>query len=259
MAEEFDLDSIMKMNTEFEMFVVWRVNNVTLEELDENSDIVKEYKKSAGRCSAYAYTGPTSTFAGQTFDDGVLEYLYGKYEKIIKIDNLPEEHGKQITIYTHGHWLGYAGMNGFGLSVTWLYIDSGDRDLEKGVPTVSIIRELLTMATIKQAVDFLKSIPHAVPNGFVIAHPHDGVVVAECLPKSQGTYVYHPHKSNEFTVHTNNILHDKEHLSKEMERSTSSRERHRRITAAATAKPVLIEDLKRLFTEDYEKEKEYSS
>ena len=50
-----------------------------------------------------------------------------------------------------------------------MYIDDGERGA--GLPTCVLIRELLTMRSVQEAVDYLERTPHAVPNAFLLGHP----------------------------------------------------------------------------------------
>ena len=79
------------------------------------------------------------------------------------------EKKKKTLIYTHPGYPAYMGMNSHGLAVLWQYIDNGERNLENGVPTVVLIREMLTKSTLTQAVTYLREVPHMIPNHFLLS------------------------------------------------------------------------------------------
>jgi hypothetical protein len=89
-----------------------------------------------------------------------------------------------VLLYTHPGIPAYMGVNGAGVSVTWFYVDDGSRPgpgESVGLPTCVLIRELLTFKTALAATAWLKSVPKAVPNAFLIADTEQSFEV-ECGP-----------------------------------------------------------------------------
>ncbi|MEL7657639.1 MAG: C45 family peptidase, partial [Bacillota bacterium] len=152
------------------------------------------------RCTAFAVTGQATkhggTFCGQTNDEGIDEWMGGDLDKVIchrAADNT------QTLIYSHPGVPAMMGMNSSGLGVLWTYIDNGERQL--GLPSTIINRELLYHTSLNEAVKYLQTIPHGIPNNYVLAHNKEGICSVECFPTS--THVV----SSEISLcHSNHIL-----------------------------------------------------
>lgn len=161
------------------------------------------YEKSFGRndkCTSFFLTGEASskgeTIIGQTNDENLLEW---RHELDLVIHHKPENEN-EILIYTHPGVPAYMGMNNHGLGVLWTYIDNGVR--KDGLPTNAIIRHLLNYTSIEEAIDFLKEIPHDIPNHFGLADKKGNLVCLECFPNK----VYVRREENYF-VHTNHNIY----------------------------------------------------
>ena len=136
-----------------------------------------------GHCTALAAAGDATVagdvICGQNNDELMADWLGGAADVIV---HHTADDGLQTLIYTHAGVPAYMGMNSAGLCVTWMYIDDGGRGA--GLPTCVLIRELLTMRSIPDAVDYLERTPHAVPNAFLLGHP-EGLCTVEVFPHSR--------------------------------------------------------------------------
>lgn len=136
-----------------------------------------------GRCTALGAacdaTVAGDVICGQNNDELIAGWLGGAADVIV---HHTADDGLQTLAYTHAGVPAYMGMNAAGLCVTWMYIDDGERGA--GVPTCVLIRELLTMRSIADAVGYLERTPHAVPNAFLLGHP-EGLCTVEVFPRSR--------------------------------------------------------------------------
>lgn len=161
------------------------------------------YEKSFGcekvgdKCTAFLATNNAvegnGTICAQTNDERFDEWLH---ELDVVIHHKDDLTGLEVLTYTHPGVPAYMGMNNKGLAVLWTYIDNGQA--QNGVPTNIIIRKLLNMETIEKAVEYLKSIPHAIPNQFSLAHADGKIVCVECFPNK----IYVKYGVN-YLTHTN--------------------------------------------------------
>ena len=134
-------------------------------------------------CTALGAAGDATVagdlICGQNNDELMADWLGGAADVIV---HHAAADGLQTLLYTHAGVPAYMGMNSAGLCVTWMYIDDGERGA--GLPTCVLIRELLTMRSLAQAIDYLERTPHAVPNAFLLGHP-EGLCTAEVFPRSR--------------------------------------------------------------------------
>jgi isopenicillin-N N-acyltransferase like protein len=160
-------------------------------------EVWMEASKISHRCTGFVSKNPF--LVGQTNDEYPHEWDNGKHDVVLNIH--AKDH--KVLLYTHPGIPAYMGINNWGISVLWQYIDNGDRNIHEGVPTTAIIRELLTQKSLDDALLFLKNVPKCIPNNFIISDTLRSVNV-ECAP-------------NIFTAtnitaktycHANHVLHD---------------------------------------------------
>ena len=108
----------------------------------------------------------------------------------------------ETLIYTHPGIPAYMGMNSAGLCLLWMAIDNGERCA--GLPTNVLIREALRCTTLEAAVEYIKKVPKALPNNFLLAHPNQGICNIECSPS-----LFYPQYSQNTIYHANHILNEK--------------------------------------------------
>lgn len=149
------------------------------------------------KCTSFAAKGNAtsdgSVICGQTNDERLDEY---RSEVDCVVHHVDSKTDVETLIYSHPGIPAYMGMNNYGLAVMWTYIDNGQR--QEGLPTAGIIRELLNKKNIKEARDYLHTIPHAVPNQFSLSHAKDGIASLECFPNK-----IYEHEPADVMIHAN--------------------------------------------------------
>jgi len=100
---------------------------------------------------------------------------YNQHGLLHVIQQLTDEDGMESLLYTAPGTPCMAGMNGHGLCVLANTLFVPDNKFWDGVPTLAATRELLTKKTLPEAVEFIKSIPLAIPLNFVLCQPGYGV------------------------------------------------------------------------------------
>jgi len=153
-------------------------------------------------CTAFAVMGEASKTAelicGQNNDECLHHWAAGQLDGVI---HHRDESGLETLIYTHPGIPAYMGMNSAGLCLLWMAIDNGER--AAGIPTNVLIRETLLCTTLESAVEYMKKVPKALPNAFMLAHPDQGICNIECSPS-----LFYPEYSQDFLYHANHILND---------------------------------------------------
>ncbi len=138
-----------------------------------------------GKCTSFLATGEATkggqTVIGQTNDEDLIEWIY---QLDVVVHHVDPETGKEQLIYTHPGVPAYMGMNNDGVAVLWTYIDNGKLNEEGGVPTCVIIRHLLECSSTEEAVNYLQTIPHDIPNEFGIGDKSGDVAQVECFPNA---------------------------------------------------------------------------
>lgn len=167
------------------------------------------YEKSAGRnlvsdkCTSFFVTGKASkdglTIAAQTNDESLLEWR----NELDVVIHHKTENGTEMLIYTHPGIPAYMGISNHGLVILWTYIDNGKTC--DGVPTTAIIRHVLSLSNIDEAISFLQAVPHDIPNQYGLADANGNLVCAECYPNK----VYIVREESSF-VHTNHNVYAKQ-------------------------------------------------
>ena len=173
-------------------------------EFDQILALTTAYEKSFARdqvsdkCTAFL-AAPCATkdgkvIVGQTNDECFREWLY-QLDVVVH----HQEGKKEVLTYTHPGIPAYMGINNDGLCIMWTYIDNGVTG--NGVPTNVIIRHLLELKTVDEAIKYLQEVPHDIPNQFSVADSSGKIACVECFPNR--VYV----KSDDvYLVHTNHNL-----------------------------------------------------
>ena len=172
---------IWMLNTEYEMFLSTKGNSL--------------YDKG---CSAVALTVGNKSYVAQTNDES--PELWGDNGILMIYDS-------HLLIYTHPGYCSYFGMNQYGISVMWQYIDNGKRgESHMSVPTNIVLRELLFLQTTKQQCDYLKTISMIVPNNIIISDTSETINIEKDI--NTYTIISQPHSNESFGLaHTNHFIH----------------------------------------------------
>ncbi|HDZ21546.1 hypothetical protein LCGC14_0124000 [marine sediment metagenome] len=151
--------------------------------------------KQQGGCTSFAAFTPDGLICAENNDERPWEWDEATHDVVL---HLIDEDGLETLTYTHPGIPAYMGMNSAGLVLMWMYIDNGDRAY--ALPSCVMTRETLTKRTLDEAVDYLRSIPHTMPNSFLLAHESDGICSVEAAPSAFGASY-----SKTFFTHANVI------------------------------------------------------
>merc|ERR1712070_663462 len=99
------------------------------------------------------------------------------------------------------------GVNEFGVSLCCFAFDDGSKNPD-GCPVNAICREVLAKPTLAEAVAYLKSVPSALPEGYVLQDGSAGVVVetSSCPDYAEQCVVHHIPVGT-FAVETNDPVY----------------------------------------------------
>ncbi len=134
-----------------------------------------------GGCTSFAAFTPDGLICAENNDERPWEWDEGTRDVVL---HLIDEDGLETLTFTHPGIPAYMGMNSAGLVLMWMYIDNGDRAY--ALPSCVMTREVLTKRTLAEAVDYLRSILHTMPNSFLLAHESDGICSVEAAPSAFG-------------------------------------------------------------------------
>ena len=155
-----------------------------------------------------AAEGKASNIIGQNMD---TPKYYDGFQTLLRIRE-PDSDVEGL-IFTLTGKLSLCGMNNYGVgvccnSLTWLSFN------RKGLAEDFIVRKVLQKKSMKEALEFMKSIPHASGQNYIIGGP-DGVMDLEC--SANGVLEYSPDSRR--LLHTNHPLvnFDTELYDREME------------------------------------------
>jgi hypothetical protein len=151
-------------------------------------------------CTSFAARGRATVnggvLCGQTNDEDPANWANGDAD--IVVHHVAPD-GLETLIYTHSGLPAYMGMNSAGLCMLWNSIDNRERAI--GVPSCALIRETLFCTSLAEAEAYLRAVPHAVPNNFLLAHARDGLLNMEVTPSYISVV-----RSEENLCHANHIL-----------------------------------------------------
>jgi hypothetical protein len=167
----------------------------------------------------------TTSWIGQTNDDHPAYWAHGNWDVLLHLE-IKELDFRPILVYTHVGIPAYLGMNR-ARGVTWYYIDDGMRlsdnpQSSSFLPTTVLIRQLLYRpeeGRNETLDDYLRAIPKAVPNAFLILDHHHSfhnnkyatttttAVSIELSPVTERCSIRKSNVPNSFLVHANHVVH----------------------------------------------------
>eukprot|EP01138_Halocafeteria_seosinensis_P011896 gb/GECG01012158.1/.p1 GENE.gb/GECG01012158.1/~~gb/GECG01012158.1/.p1 ORF type:complete len:410 (+),score=49.37 gb/GECG01012158.1/:1-1230(+) len=208
-------ETLLLMACNYEMFMtdgVWLKEGLTAKgELWKK--VLPEARQRQGHCTAFSSYGTTAQeqpqYAGQNNDEDPPMWANATHDVVM---HLGKGEANESLIYTHPGLPAYMGMNKNGLSVLWQYIDNGERNINEGVPTCVLLREVLKFGKIEDAVDYLRSTPRTVPNNFLLSQCGYGANNIECSP----THFTEVRVARGDVTHANGIIFDEEMASHEI-------------------------------------------
>lgn len=150
------------------------------------------------KCSAFGIVGEKGgvTFSGQNMDIGTwLEGL----QTLLKVHN---PGGSLAHVFTYAGCIGLTGMNSARLSMSCNSLTSLNSN-STGVPVTCVLRRFLEFGSFDEAVAFVRSVPHASGQNYVVAAP--GVVRSfEC--SANKVVEFEPDPTHRRVCHTNHPL-----------------------------------------------------
>ncbi|MEM2703496.1 MAG: C45 family peptidase [Candidatus Bathyarchaeia archaeon] len=153
-------------------------------------------------CTAFAVTSKSTingeTYYGQNWDGLASEWLEGKISLLFKVRR---KNGPDILNYTNPGILSCAGINSYGLGISWTSVPR--LELKPGVPTYIIVAEVLRQKTIGDALDAVLKADRAGCFHFIIADETE-IYSIEATPKDVDIDY-----SDTFVVHTNHYISEK--------------------------------------------------
>ena len=170
------------------------------------------------KCTAFAVSNQIDnhSFAGQNMDIG--SWIDGKQVllRVMPMGNAPE-----ALVFTLAGNTGLNGLNAKGLGVTCNTLAQLNYSSD-GLPVGAIVRSILTMNSIDEAEQFLRRVPHASGQNYILSSAGD----MRCFECSANSVVrYRPDGGDERIFHTNHPLVNKDQnevLAPEKRRSKNS-------------------------------------
>ena len=170
-------------------------------------------------CTGFVHLGNdgednnSTSWIGQTNDDYPANWANGEWDVLLHLE-IKELDFEPILVYTHVGIPAYLGMNR-ARGVTWYYIDDGmrlsDNPQPSFLPTTVLIRQLLYLPEEgghnEMLEDYLRKIPKAVPNAFLILDQNATAVSIELSPVTERCSIRKSSVSDSFLVHANHVVH----------------------------------------------------
>jgi isopenicillin-N N-acyltransferase-like protein len=151
------------------------------------------------KCTAIA-AGRRASFPAFTSQTQDVPGLYHGYPTLLRIRD--QGANLETLVFTIPGVIALNGMNSRAVGVCVNAVTPLAHSL-KGLPVAFVIRGILRQKTFEDAVKFLRDIPPAAPQNYVIGGP----VEAACFERSAGRMSrFIPFEGAEFTYHTNHPL-----------------------------------------------------
>ncbi len=148
------------------------------------------------RCSALAIRDSQATFVAQNMD---LQGWLDGYQIVLRIR---DESGFESLVLSHVGLIGLTGVNRAGIGVAANSLTQL-RHRGEGLPVAFVIRGLLERKSYKDAVDFLRSVPHATGQNYVVGAPG---AAGSFESSAGGVTEYRPTNAWPVLLHTNHPL-----------------------------------------------------
>ena len=159
----------------------------------------KNLTKPTNKCTAFALKNQENgiSFAGQNMD--TPSWVEGN-QVLLRV--MPTETSPEALIFSMADNVGLSGLNANGLGVTCNTLSQLNYAID-GLPVAFIVRSILEKKSIEQAEEFLRNIPHASGQNYILSSPGDSRCF-ECCGTSVSRYVPDTHQGRIF--HTNHPL-----------------------------------------------------
>jgi len=161
-----------------------------LDELWASGDVVFEHCTSIG----FSATAGAPAYLGQTLD---VETFRDGFQVVLHITD--DGSGTEAFVASVPGLIGFNGLNngGIGVCVNALLPLNSRID---GLPVACVVRGVLSCASAQQACDFLRRVPHACGQNYLVGGP-DGVIDLEC--SANQVVEYRPDEWPGVVWHTN--------------------------------------------------------
>lgn len=146
------------------------------------------------KCTAFALlnSNENNSFAGQNMD--IPEWVDG-YQSLLRVkgtDGKPDA----LVFSIVGH-IGLNGINSSGVGITCNTLAQLNHSID-GLPVTFIVRSILEKKTLDEAVDFLKAVPHASGQNYILSSDSQircfecsGSRVVEYIPSTKPQTLFH--------------------------------------------------------------------
>ena len=161
--------------------------------------LCRDLNKPMTKCTAFGLPDHAFgvNYAGQNMD--VPCWVEGK-QVLLRV--MPTETSPEALIFSMAGSLGLNGLNANGLGVTCNTLTQLNYAID-GLPVLFIVRSILEKQSIDQAEQFLRSIPHASGQNYILSAPGD-IRCFECCGTSVARYAPDTYQGRVF--HTNHPL-----------------------------------------------------
>ena len=136
-------------------------------------------------CSGLIWASPSRSVLGHATDLTPEFYLSGRATRVCRLaGGVHADSGESYPACLCINFAGIGcigGSNADGLTISRFTVDTGERNLDAGVPVYWLVREALTRRTLEAAVDYLRGCPRTLPYAFHLAQGGRAVGV-ECSP-----------------------------------------------------------------------------
>ncbi len=170
-----------------------------IDELWANEDLIV-----GEHCTAIGFptTAEEPAYLGQTLD---VETFRDGFQIVLRITDAGS--GMEALVASTAGLIGFNGINnkGVGVCVNTLLPLNSRTD---GLPVACIVRGVLSCPSTQHACDFLRRIPHACGQNYLIGGP-DGVIDLEC--SANQVVEYRPHERKGVVWHANIPLVNEDH------------------------------------------------
>ncbi|MDA9296185.1 C45 family autoproteolytic acyltransferase/hydrolase [Porticoccaceae bacterium] len=159
----------------------------------------QQLDKPTEKCTAFAVKNPEglTSYAGQNLD--VSSWADGK-QALLRV--MPKGNAPEALVVTMAGNIAWNGINASGLGITCNTLSQLHHSRD-GLPVSFIVRSVLEKNTLDEAEDFLRSIPHASGQNYILSS-RDEMRCFECCGSSVVAYAPEQYRGSIF--HTNHPL-----------------------------------------------------
>jgi predicted choloylglycine hydrolase len=175
---------------DFELAFTWQL-------IDEHSFCIPNYKGEG--CSALGFVREPGklTFVAQNLD---MPFIKDGAQTLLQITGQGNE--PDMLVAAQAGAVASMGLNQYGVGVCVNYL-SQLKPSAQGLPVSFVVRSILRQKNLKDAITFVRQVPHATGQNYVIGSP-EGVASLECSEKSVAEY--RPDPQGRWVAHANHPI-----------------------------------------------------